>query len=84
MVSLVALYALGGKVAPGLHVGGLFDLDQTGVVARLRAPLEYWNALGLLCALADARSRSRMATDLTRGAARATGGARRALPAGRS
>lgn len=51
-VSAVALYALGGKVAPGLHVHGLFDLDQTGVVARLRAPLEYWNALGLLCALA--------------------------------
>lgn len=51
-VSLVALYALGGKVAPGLHVSGLFDLDQTGVVARLRAPLEYWNALGLLCVLA--------------------------------
>jgi hypothetical protein len=51
-VSLVALYALGGKVAPGLHVDGLFDLDQTNVVARLRAPLEYWNALGLLCALA--------------------------------
>ncbi len=51
LVSVVALYALGGKVVPGWHVSGLFDLDQTGVVARLRAPLEYWNALGLLCAL---------------------------------
>src|SRR3954454_14488901 len=51
-VAIVALYALGGKVAPGVHVSGLFDLDQTSVVARLRAPLEYWNALGLLCALA--------------------------------
>src|SRR4051794_35123754 len=47
-VSVVALYALGGKVAPGVHINGLFDLDQTNVVARLRAPLEYWNALGLL------------------------------------
>lgn len=64
-VSLVALYALGGKVAPGLHVSGLFDLDQTGVVARLRAPLEYWNALGLLCALATPAA-VRFATDLSR------------------
>jgi len=49
---LVALYALGGKVAPGLHVGGVFSLDHTASVSRLRAPLEYWNALGLICALA--------------------------------
>src|SRR3954454_9793646 len=48
----VALYALGGKVAPGLHVSGVFDLDHTFGTSRLRAPLEYWNALGLLCALA--------------------------------
>lgn len=48
----VALYALGGKVAPGVHVGGLLDLDHTAQISRLRAPLEYWNALGLLCALA--------------------------------
>lgn len=65
VVSLVALYALGGKLAPGLHVSGLFDLDQTGVVARLRAPLEYWNALGLLCALA-APVAVRFATDFSR------------------
>lgn len=48
---LVALYALGGKIAPGLHLGPV-GLDQTAVVARLRAPLEYWNALALLCVLA--------------------------------
>ena len=48
----VALYALGGKVAPGVHVGGLIDLDHTSGTSRLRAPLEYWNALGLVCALA--------------------------------
>lgn len=65
VVSAVALYALGGKVAPGLHVDGLFDLDQTGAVARLRAPLEYWNALGLLCALA-APVAVRLATDTSR------------------
>src|SRR3954463_6957445 len=49
---LVALYALGGKVAPGIHVGGLIDLNHTFGTSRLRAPLEYWNALGLVCALA--------------------------------
>ena len=48
----VALYALGGKVAPGLHIHGLFDLNHTFGTSRLRAPLEYWNALGLVCALA--------------------------------
>jgi len=52
VVAIVAVYALGGKVAPGLRIDGLFDLDQTADIARLRAPLEYWNALGLLCALA--------------------------------
>jgi hypothetical protein len=65
VVCVVAIYALGGKVAPGLHVRGLFDLDQTGVVARLRAPLEYWNALGLLCAL-GAPVAIRLATDAGR------------------
>lgn len=52
VVAIVAVYALGGKIAPGLHVDGLFDLNQTADIARLREPLEYWNALGLLCALA--------------------------------
>jgi len=41
----VALYALAGKVLPGV-------VEHTEFVARLREPLEYWNALGLLCALA--------------------------------
>jgi hypothetical protein len=65
VVCIVAVYALGGKVAPGVHVDGLFDLNQTGVVARLRAPLEYWNALGLLCAL-GAPVAIRFATDAGR------------------
>ena len=50
----VALYALGGKTLPGLHIGGLFSLDHAGAVTRLRAPLEYWNALALFCVLAVA------------------------------
>lgn len=47
---LVSLYALGGKVVPGIHIGPL-DLDQTAVASRLRAPLFYWNALALICVL---------------------------------
>jgi hypothetical protein len=47
----VALYALGGKAAPGLHVGAL-DLNHTEFFSRLRAPLAYWNALSLFCVLA--------------------------------
>jgi O-antigen ligase/polysaccharide polymerase Wzy-like membrane protein len=48
----VSLYALGGKFAPGVHVAGLFDLDHTGTLARLRAPLDYWNALSLFSVMA--------------------------------
>ena len=54
---VVALYALGGKVLPSLF-------DHAGVVARLREPLGYWNALALLCVLAipiAARLRTRPA-----------------------
>src|SRR5947209_16262360 len=43
--ALVALYALGEKLAPGLRIGGLVDLDQTGAIPRLQEPLGYWNAL---------------------------------------
>jgi O-antigen ligase len=43
--SAVALYALLGKVFPGVF-------DHARVIARLRAPLEYWNALALVCVLA--------------------------------
>lgn len=59
VAGIVALYALAGKVAPGL-------LDDTEQVARLRAPLEYWNALGLLCVLA-APVALRLAIDRGRG-----------------
>jgi hypothetical protein len=48
----IALYALGGKLVPGLRIPGIVDLNQTQDVARLRAPLQYWNALALACALA--------------------------------
>jgi hypothetical protein len=47
----VALYALGGKTLPGLHVDGLFDLDQAAGYNRLKAPLHYWNALALFCVI---------------------------------
>ncbi len=46
-----ALYALGGKVIPGVEVLGI-SFDHTDTVSRLRAPLEYWNALALVCVLA--------------------------------
>ena len=52
VATLVALYAIGGKVVPGLHVGGVFDLNHTALLSRLRAPLDYWNALSLLVVLA--------------------------------
>src|SRR4051812_33390065 len=51
----VALYALAGKVTPGL-------LDETALSPRLREPLGYWNALALLCVLA-APAALRVATD---------------------
>ncbi len=49
---VAALYALGGKIAPGLHISGVFDLNQTIGIARLRVPLDYWNALALVLAMA--------------------------------
>jgi hypothetical protein len=48
----VTLYGLGQKLFPGLHIGGVFDLNQTGPLARLQEPLGYWNALALFVALA--------------------------------
>ena len=53
----------GGAAAAGVRAGrqghplvlsipGLIDLDQTADFSRLRAPLGYWNALGLVCVLA--------------------------------
>ncbi len=37
IASLVAIYALGQKLLPGLHVGGVFDLNQTGAAAAAAA-----------------------------------------------
>ena len=48
----VTAYALGQKLFPGLHVPGLFNLNQTGPLPRLQEPLGYWNALALFIALA--------------------------------
>jgi len=45
LATLVAAYALGGKVVPPLF-------DHAGEVSRLRAPVGYWNGLALFCALA--------------------------------
>ncbi|HEV2753499.1 MAG TPA: hypothetical protein VGV36_06650, partial [Solirubrobacteraceae bacterium] len=61
----VALYALGGKVLPGIAIPGLCDLDHTREFSRLRAPLGYWNALGMVCALGVPVA-MRLASDLTR------------------
>jgi hypothetical protein len=48
----VTIYALGQKVLPGLHISGVFNLDQTGPLPRLQEPLGYWNALALFIAMA--------------------------------
>jgi hypothetical protein len=45
-----ALYALAGKVMPGAEILGV-GFNHTAVASRLRAPLEYWNALGLVMVL---------------------------------
>lgn len=47
----VALYALGGKIAPTVSLGPI-DLDHASQFSRLRAPLGYWNALGMLLVMA--------------------------------
>ena len=49
---LVALYAFATKALPAVSVFGLIDLDRADGLSRLRAPLGYWNALALVCALA--------------------------------
>ena len=48
----VAAYALGGKMLPWIEIPGVVDLDHTADFSRLRAPVGYWNALGLVCVLA--------------------------------
>lgn len=62
-----ALYALGGKIIPGVEVLGI-DFNQTAIASRLRAPLEYWNALGLVMVLGIPIA-LRLTTDTTRRAA---------------
>jgi hypothetical protein len=59
VATAVALYALAGKVAPGA-----FAADEP--IARLRAPLQYWNALALVCAMGLPVA-LRVATDRLRG-----------------
>jgi hypothetical protein len=59
-----ALYALGGKLIPGVDVLGV-SFDHTRFASRLREPLEYWNALGLVCVLAVPIA-LRIATDVAR------------------
>ncbi len=48
---LAAVYALGQKLLPGVHVGGVFDLNQTGAVPRLQEPIGYWNGLAVFAVL---------------------------------
>ncbi len=52
VAAAAAAYALGGKLFPWLEIPGVLDLNHTEDFSRLRAPLEYWNALGLACVLA--------------------------------
>src|SRR5215218_4096952 len=64
-VALVcALYAIAGKIIPGVEILGI-GFDHTALASRLRAPLEYWNALGLVMVLALPIA-LRIATDTTR------------------
>ncbi len=59
-----ALYALAGKVMPGAEILGV-GFNHTAVASRLRAPLEYWNALALVMVLAVPIA-LRLASDDTR------------------
>ena len=49
---VVTAYAVGQKLLPGLHIAGLFNLNQTGPLPRLQLPLDYWNALALFVVFA--------------------------------
>jgi len=51
VVLVVTLYGLGQKLLPGVHIGGLLNLNQTGPLARLQEPFGYWNALALFVAM---------------------------------
>jgi O-antigen ligase/polysaccharide polymerase Wzy-like membrane protein len=50
VIAVVAAYALGGKLFPWAEIGG-FGLDPGNRFARVRDPIGYWNALGLLCVM---------------------------------
>ena len=64
-VALVcALYAIAGKIIPGVEILGI-DFNHAALASRLRAPLEYWNALGLVMVLAIPIA-LRISTDTTR------------------
>ncbi len=65
IATLVTVYALGQKLFPGLHISGVFTLNQTGPLARLQEPLGYWNALALFIAL-GAPAALALAVDSTR------------------
>jgi len=65
LVAIVcALYAVAGKVIPAVEVLGI-DFNHAAIASRLRAPLEYWNALGLVMVLAIPIA-LRLTTDSTR------------------
>lgn len=61
---LCALYAMGGKLIPGVTVLGV-SFNTTALASRLREPLQYWNALALVCVLAVPIA-LRATTDVTR------------------
>jgi hypothetical protein len=63
---VVTLYGLGQKLFPGFHIGGVFDLNQTGPLPRLQEPLGYWNALALFVAMGVPIALA-LATDARRG-----------------
>jgi hypothetical protein len=50
-VLIVALYGIGQKLLPGVHLSGVFNLNQPQSLPRLEAPLGYWNALALFLAM---------------------------------
>ncbi len=59
-----AFYGLAGKIIPGVEILGV-SFNHTSQASRLRAPLEYWNALALVMVLAIPIA-LRMTTDATR------------------
>ena len=50
LTTVIAAWSLAGKLFPGVDLGPL-HLDAGDRFARLREPLDYWNALGLICVI---------------------------------